>query len=101
METTGDTTIGCGCVNLGSASSTTSWRDQVRLVRDAVDAGVLVFDTADIYGSGSSERILGEALRGRRERVRTFHRLWGLVTIRLTTHFTAIWFGILLLVLFS
>lgn len=37
---------------------------------DAVDAGVLVFDTADIYGSGSSERILGEALRGRRERVR-------------------------------
>jgi aryl-alcohol dehydrogenase-like predicted oxidoreductase len=70
VETTGDTTIGCGCVNLGSASSTTSWRDQVRLVCDAVDAGVVVFDTADIYGSGSSERILGEALRGRRERVR-------------------------------
>jgi aryl-alcohol dehydrogenase-like predicted oxidoreductase len=35
-------------------------------VREAVGAGVTAFDTADVYGSGSSERILGEALRGRR-----------------------------------
>jgi aryl-alcohol dehydrogenase-like predicted oxidoreductase len=61
--------FGCGCVNLGSASASATWSDQVHLVRTAVDAGVTVFDTADVYGAGSSERILGRALRGRRAEV--------------------------------
>lgn len=61
--------FGCGCVNLGSASASGTWTDQIRLVRAAVDAGVTVFDTADVYGAGSSERILGRALRGRRAEV--------------------------------
>jgi aryl-alcohol dehydrogenase-like predicted oxidoreductase len=58
--------LGFGCVNLGSASSGRSWRDDVRLVELAVDEGVTLFDTADVYGSGASERILGHALRRRR-----------------------------------
>ena len=61
--------IGCGCVKLGSATATASWRDHVRLVRDAVDAGVTVFDTADAYSGGISERVLGDALRRRRDEV--------------------------------
>ena len=44
--------LGFGCVNLGSASGGTSRRDQVRLVAEAMDQGVTVFDTADVYGSG-------------------------------------------------
>ena len=40
-------------------------RDAVRQVQEAVDLGVTLFDTADNYGDGESERILGEALRGR------------------------------------
>jgi aryl-alcohol dehydrogenase (NADP+) len=45
-------------------------REQCRRMVDmAIDAGVTLFDTADIYDSGVSEEILGEALRGRRERV--------------------------------
>ena len=39
----------------------------VRQIQAAVDLGVTLFDTADNYGQGLSERILGEALRGRRE----------------------------------
>jgi aryl-alcohol dehydrogenase-like predicted oxidoreductase len=39
----------------------------VKQIRAAVDLGVTFFDTADDYGQGLSERILGEALRGRRE----------------------------------
>ena len=39
----------------------------VRQIQAAVDLGVTFFDTADNYGQGLSERILGEALRGRRE----------------------------------
>ena len=42
-------------------------RDAVRQIQAAVDLGVTFFDTADDYGQGFCERILGEALRGRRE----------------------------------
>lgn len=40
-----------------------------RLVDICLDAGVTLFDTADAYSRGASERILGEAVRGRREKV--------------------------------
>ena len=42
-------------------------RDAVRQIQAAVDLGVTFFDTADDYGQGFCERILGEALRSRRE----------------------------------
>src|SRR4051794_1660537 len=40
-----------------------------RLVDVALDAGVNLFDTADIYSGGLSEEILGQALAGRRDAV--------------------------------
>ncbi len=39
------------------------------LVGQALDAGINFFDTADAYASGQSERILGEALKSRRDEV--------------------------------
>jgi aryl-alcohol dehydrogenase-like predicted oxidoreductase len=39
------------------------------IVRRAVELGVNVIDTAEVYGLGRSERIVGEAIRGRRESV--------------------------------
>lgn len=58
--------IGLGCNNLGrgldQAQATT-------LVAGALDLGVSFFDTARLYGNGDSERFLGSALRGRRDRV--------------------------------
>jgi aryl-alcohol dehydrogenase-like predicted oxidoreductase len=41
----------------------------VRQIQMAVDLGVTLFDTADNYGQGLSERILGEALQGCRDEV--------------------------------
>jgi aryl-alcohol dehydrogenase-like predicted oxidoreductase len=41
----------------------------IRAVHRAVDLGISFFDTADVYGGGHSERILGQALVGRRHRV--------------------------------
>src|SRR5436309_13469876 len=41
----------------------------LRMVDQALDAGVNFVDTADVYSDGRSEEIVGEALRGRRERV--------------------------------
>ncbi len=40
-----------------------------RMVRTALDAGVNVVDTADMYGAGESEEIVGRALKGRRDDV--------------------------------
>jgi aryl-alcohol dehydrogenase-like predicted oxidoreductase len=38
--------------------------DAVRQIQAAVDQGITLFDMAENYGMGESERILGEALRG-------------------------------------
>src|SRR5438046_4106962 len=40
-----------------------------RLVDICLDAGVTMFDTADVYSNGASEEVLGQAIRGRRDRV--------------------------------
>ena len=42
-------------------------QEAVRQIHAAVDLGVTFFDTADNYGQGLSEHILGEALRGRHD----------------------------------
>lgn len=40
-----------------------------RLVDICLEAGVNLFDTADVYSSGASEEVLGEAMKGRRDAV--------------------------------
>jgi aryl-alcohol dehydrogenase-like predicted oxidoreductase len=40
-----------------------------RLVDICLDAGVTMFDTADVYSHGASEEVLGAAIKGRRDRV--------------------------------
>ena len=40
-----------------------------RLIDICLDAGVTLFDTADVYSNGASEEVLGEAIRGRRDAV--------------------------------
>lgn len=43
--------------------------EAIRAIQVALDAGITLFDTAAIYGTGHSERILGRALAGRRDQV--------------------------------
>jgi aryl-alcohol dehydrogenase-like predicted oxidoreductase len=43
--------------------------DSIRIIHRALDAGITFVDTADVYSAGESERIVGEALRGRRDDV--------------------------------
>jgi aryl-alcohol dehydrogenase-like predicted oxidoreductase len=40
--------------------------ESIRAIQRALDLGVNFFDTADVYGTGHSERVLARALRGRR-----------------------------------
>ncbi|KMS56320.1 aldo/keto reductase [Novosphingobium barchaimii LL02] len=59
--------VGLGCMNVAWAyGSAPSREDAVALFRHALDAGCDHFDTANIYGAGVSEEILGEAIIERR-----------------------------------
>jgi aryl-alcohol dehydrogenase-like predicted oxidoreductase len=44
-------------------------RESIRAIRRALDLGITLFDTADAYGCGRSERVLGEGLGSMRHRV--------------------------------
>jgi len=59
--------IGLGCSRLGSTLSGCTGAAAEHLLRHALDNGVSLFDTANIYGQGESERLIGSALRGRRD----------------------------------
>ncbi|CAM3523086.1 aldo/keto reductase [Marinicrinis lubricantis] len=41
--------------------------ESIRAIRRALDLGINFFDTADVYGTGHSEEIVGRALKGRRQ----------------------------------
>ena len=43
--------------------------ESIQAIRAAYDAGITTFDTAEVYGNGHSERIVGNALHGVRDRV--------------------------------
>ncbi|GAA1561291.1 aldo/keto reductase [Kribbella hippodromi] len=43
--------------------------ESVRAIHRAIELGITFFDTADVYGAGHSERVLGRALAGRRDQV--------------------------------
>jgi aryl-alcohol dehydrogenase-like predicted oxidoreductase len=56
--------VGLGCNNFGRRLDL----DATAAVLDAaLAAGITFFDSADVYGGGQSERLMGEALAGRRE----------------------------------
>ena len=54
---------------LFSAWGNTDVTEARRMIDLSLDAGLTFFDTADVYSDGASESILGEALRGCRDRV--------------------------------
>jgi aryl-alcohol dehydrogenase-like predicted oxidoreductase len=63
-------TIGLGCNNFGREGSITATQEGTSAVIDeAIEQGITLFDTADMYGRTASETFMGVALRGRRDRV--------------------------------
>ena len=43
--------------------------EATRLVDICLDAGLTMFDSADVYSAGAAEEILGQAVKGRRDKV--------------------------------
>jgi aryl-alcohol dehydrogenase-like predicted oxidoreductase len=61
--------VGFGAWAIGGAWGPTDDARSLDALHAAVDAGVTFFDTADVYGDGRSERLLGRLLRERDERL--------------------------------
>ena len=62
--------VGLGCMGLSAAyGKPVSWEDGIALIRGAVERGVTFFDTAEVYGPFTNEKLVGEALRPLRDRV--------------------------------
>jgi aryl-alcohol dehydrogenase-like predicted oxidoreductase len=58
--------VGLGTNNFGGRID---YEQSLAVIDAALDAGVTLIDTADIYGQGTSEEHIGRALAGRRDRV--------------------------------
>src|ERR1700675_5213581 len=58
--------VGLGTNNFGARCD---YEQSLAVIAAALEAGVTLFDTADIYGQGTSEDFIGRALEGRRDRV--------------------------------
>ena len=62
--------LGLGCMGLSYGfGPATDRRDAIALIRAAVERGVTLFDTAQVYGPFTNEEVVGEALTPFRDRV--------------------------------
>jgi aryl-alcohol dehydrogenase-like predicted oxidoreductase len=74
MHTTtlGELTVsaqGLGCMGMSEFYGHTDWDESVATIHRALDLGVTFLDTADIYGAGHNEVLVGRAIAGRRGEV--------------------------------
>lgn len=59
--------IGLGCMAMAGVYGAADEEQSITTVRRALDLGVSLLDTADVYGPWTNERLVGKALAGRRE----------------------------------
>ncbi len=61
--------VGLGCMPMSGLYGTASEADSIATIHRALDLGVNLLDTADGYGNGHNEELVGRAIRGRRDEV--------------------------------
>jgi aryl-alcohol dehydrogenase-like predicted oxidoreductase len=74
MRTTklGELTVsaqGLGCMGMSEWYGATDWDESIATIGRALDLGVTFIDTADIYGAGHNEVLVGRGIAGRRDEV--------------------------------
>jgi aryl-alcohol dehydrogenase-like predicted oxidoreductase len=58
--------IGLGCMGMSQSYGVPDDEESIRTIHRALDIGITFFDTADVYGEGANERLVGRALGTRR-----------------------------------
>ncbi len=61
--------LGLGCMGMSQFYGPRDDAESVRTMHRAIDLGVVLFDTADMYGPYTNEELIGRAIRGRRDSV--------------------------------
>jgi aryl-alcohol dehydrogenase-like predicted oxidoreductase len=60
---------GLGCMGMSEGYGAAHWDTSMATIRRALDLGVAFIDTADVYGAGQNEVLVGRAIAGRRDQV--------------------------------
>jgi aryl-alcohol dehydrogenase-like predicted oxidoreductase len=60
--------IGLGCMGMSMAYGTRDDAESTRTIHRALELGLDHFDTAEIYGNGDNEELVGKALKGKRDK---------------------------------
>jgi aryl-alcohol dehydrogenase-like predicted oxidoreductase len=61
--------VGLGCMGMSEFYGPSDENESIATIRHALDIGVTFLDTADMYGSGHNEELVGRAIAGRRDEV--------------------------------
>ncbi|MGD0020649.1 MAG: aldo/keto reductase, partial [Candidatus Limnocylindrales bacterium] len=59
--------LGLGCMGMSEFYEPANDQESIEVIHRALDLGVNFIDTADIYGRGRNEELVGRALQGRRD----------------------------------
>jgi aryl-alcohol dehydrogenase-like predicted oxidoreductase len=60
--------LGLGCMGMSNVYGKSDEKESIRTLHRALELGVTLIDTADVYGNGHNEELVGKALQDRRNR---------------------------------
>jgi len=61
--------LGLGCMGMSEFYGAGDEAESIRTIHRAIELGVTMLDTADMYGSYANEQLVGKAIKGRRDKV--------------------------------